>query len=141
VLVEGLLDKCVIVREDEPDLARLVEELLQDVGYTVIKVLTIDELLWAAGQYSPCVALIDGQSPTTFDLWWLGPQLAELGVPPIAFTAHVSARAEFEQNPNGFVGVISKPFDADEFIELVNTICWEEHQADRAQGSVQPLSA
>lgn len=122
------MSKCVIVREDEPELAHLVRELLEDAGYQVIMVLEIEELLQEAARRSPCLALIDGASPSTFDLWWLGPKLNALGVPPIAFTAHASAVQQFAMDPSGYVGVVSKPFDADEFLNLVGTICWEEHQ-------------
>jgi hypothetical protein len=76
---------------------------------------------------SPCVALIDSSDPSGFDLWWIGPKLNQLGVPPVAFTAHASAVEQFAREPHGFVGVIGKPFDADEFLDVVNAICWEDH--------------
>lgn len=119
---------CVIVREDDPDVASLVKELLEEAEYRVVVVVEIDDLLREAKLRSPCVALIDGSSPAQFDLWWLGPELHKLGVPPVAFTAHASAVAEFEQDPRDYAGIIGKPFDADEFLAVVNTICWEDHQ-------------
>jgi DNA-binding NtrC family response regulator len=120
------MSKCVILREDEADLAGLVRELLEDAGYTVIHVITVEDLLVEAARRVPCIALVDGMSPSSFDLWWLGPVLSKLGVPPVAFTAHASAREEFAADARGFVGVVSKPFDADEFVNLVDSICWEE---------------
>jgi DNA-binding NtrC family response regulator len=123
------MSKCVILREDDKDLTHLVREILEDAGYSVIHVVEIEELLAIARKSAPCVALLDGTSPTGYDLWWLGPQLLELGVPPVAFTAHAAALTEFEENSHGFVGVIGKPFDADEFVEVVNRICWEDHHA------------
>jgi DNA-binding response OmpR family regulator len=123
------VSKCVIVREDDPDLAELVCELLQDHGYEVAVVLSVDALLQEAARRAPCTALIDATAPDRFDLWWLGERLQSLGVPPVAFTAHGSAREEFARDPHGYVGIISKPFDAQEFLDLVDSICWEEHQA------------
>jgi DNA-binding NtrC family response regulator len=123
------MTKCVLLLEDETDLAGLVSELLDEVGYTVVHVTTIDDLFLEAARRAPCVALLDSTDSRSFDLWPLGPKLAELGIPPIAFTAHASAQTEFEADSHNFVGIVPKPFDADEFIRLVNTICWEENQA------------
>ncbi|GAC1445809.1 MAG: hypothetical protein NVSMB52_08440 [Chloroflexota bacterium] len=119
------MSKCVLLHEDEPDLASLVTELLEDSGYLVVHVQSVDELLHQAAVRSPCVALVDGNSPSTFDLWHLGHKLRALGVPPLAFTAHASARAQFEADDHGYEGVVSKPFDTEEFVNLVNSICWE----------------
>jgi len=123
------MSKCVIVREDEPDLADLVRELLEEAGYTVVHVISVDDLLDQARKRAPCVALVDGMSPSAFDLWWLGPVLVQLGVPPVVFTAHASAHQEFAADPRGYIAVIGKPFDADEFVEIVNSICWTDTQA------------
>jgi DNA-binding NtrC family response regulator len=117
--------KCVILREDDRDLAELVTQLLQDAGYVVVVVLSVEDLLDEAARRAPCVALVDGSSQSSFDLWWIGPELARMGVPPIAFTAHASARQEFAVDPHDFVAVIPKPFDADEFLDIVNGVCWE----------------
>lgn len=129
------MGKTVILREDDRDLAALVLELLEDAGYKVVLTESIEETLAAAARNSPCLALIDGTSPTSFDLWWLGPELSKLGVPPIAFTAHASARADFQADSCGYVGVVGKPFDADEFLSLVDSVCWAEHQGSRAAAS------
>ncbi|GAC1437126.1 MAG: hypothetical protein NVSMB6_33000 [Burkholderiaceae bacterium] len=117
----------VLLLEDDPDLTGLVTELLMDADFTVIHVGSVEELLKQAAHRSPCVALIDGTSPSKFDLWWLGPILTKLGVPPVAFTAHGSARIEYEADNHDYVGVVPKPFDADRFVELVSSICWEDH--------------
>ena len=124
------MKKYVILHEDDRDLAQLVIELLEEQNYSVIHVQDIEQLLVQAALHSPCVALVDGNSPTEFDLWPLGEKLAKLGVPPVAFTAHASARQRFATSPSGYIGVLLKPFDADEFVEVVNGICWEEHQAE-----------
>lgn len=123
------MTKCVVLLEDDPDLAQLVKELLDEAGYSVVHVTTADEMLIEAARRTPCVALVDSMDSKSFDLWPLGPKLREMGVPPIAFTAHASAVEQFESASNGFVAIVPKPFDADEFIEIVNSICWEEHQA------------
>ena len=123
------MSKCVVLREDDPDLTVLVTELLEEADYLVAHVLTVEDLLREAAVRSPCVALVDSSNPSQFDLWWLGPELNKLGVPPLAFTAHESAKDEFRKDPHGYVGVIGKPFDADEFLDVVNQICWEDHHA------------
>lgn len=118
----------VVLREDDPDVRHLVHELLEEQGYLVFDARDIEDLLDEVKLRSPCVALIDSTSSTEFDLWHLGPLLAQLGVPAVAFTAHSTARQQFEENPSGYIGVVSKPFDAKEFIELVDSICLEESQ-------------
>jgi DNA-binding NtrC family response regulator len=123
------MSKRIVLREDDKDLALLVCEILEDAGYSVVHVVEVEDLLEAARKNSPCVALIDGSSPTRYDLWWLGSELVKLGVPPVAFTGHASASAEFATESHGFVGLITKPFDADEFVAVVDKICWEDHQA------------
>jgi len=122
------MSNVVILREDDADLARLVRELLEDQDYVVVHVVEVQDLLLEAVRRAPCVALIDGTGGTSFDLWWIGPVLNKLGVPPVAFTAHSSARDEFAADPHDFVGVVSKPFDAGEFVDLVDTICWDHEQ-------------
>ena len=124
---------CVLLREDDRDLIQLVHELLEDQDYTVVDVVNLEDLLVEATRRGPCVALIDGTHPAGFDLWWLGPVLSKLGVPPIAFTAHASAQEQFEQDAHGYAGVQTKPFDADAFIDLVNSICWEHQQQVASQ--------
>lgn len=119
----------VIVREDEAELQELVTELLEDGGYTVIPVKSVEELIDEATRRSPCVALVDGAGPSSFDLWWLGPVLSGLGVPPIAFTAHASAVQEFEADPRGFAAVIAKPFDADRFLDVIRAVCLDDYKA------------
>lgn len=119
----------IVLLEDEPDLTALVTELLEDGGYIVVHVTSVEDLLRETALRSPCIALIDGLSSTAFDLWWVGPKLAALGVPPVAFTAHTSAVREFEVDAHGFVGVIAKPFDADEFLRLVSSICWDDQHS------------
>lgn len=123
------MSKSVILLEDDEDLAELVAELLTDQGYAVLHVRDAESLLVEAARRSPCVALVDSTNPKEFDLWWLGPRLAQMGVPPVAFTAHSSAQTEFEADTRGYAGVVGKPFDADEFLQVVDTICWEDHQA------------
>lgn len=121
------MSKTVIVYEDDQDLADLVRELLSDAGFIVTITDSIEALLREATLRSPCVALVDSTDPSSFDLWWLGPRLQQLGVPPVAFTAHSSAQQEFAADPHGYVGVVSKPFDTNAFVDLISQICWEEH--------------
>ena len=58
------MSKCVLLLEDEPELASLVEELLTDAGFRVVHVPDVDGLVLAARQHSPCVALIDARYAT-----------------------------------------------------------------------------
>jgi DNA-binding NtrC family response regulator len=121
-----MMNKPLVLHEDDPDLRHLVHELLEDQSYDIYDTVTVEDVLTLAKRYSPCVALIDSTSPTEYDLWHLGPLLEAMGVPAIAFTAHASASRQFELDPHGFIGVLAKPFDANEFIDLVNSICWQE---------------
>jgi DNA-binding NtrC family response regulator len=122
------MSKPVVLLEDDEDLAELVVELLTDAGYGVFHVRDVESLLLEAARRSPCVALVDSTNPREFDLWWIGPKLVQMGVPPVAFTAHASAQTQFEADSQGYAGVVGKPFDADEFLQVVDTICWEDHE-------------
>lgn len=122
------MGNCVLVLEDDSDLLQLVREFLEEADYVVVSVTSVEELLVEAARRSPCVALIDSTDPVQFDLWHLGERLQSMGVRPLAFTAHASAREQFEQDHHGFAGVVNKPFDVEEFLDAVNSICLEEHQ-------------
>ncbi|GAC1321093.1 MAG: response regulator [Chloroflexota bacterium] len=121
------MPKCVIVLEDDADLMALVREFLEESEYRVVVVSSADDLLVEAARHTPCVALVDSTDPVKFNLWPLGKRLQQLDVPAIAFTAHASARAEFDADSHGFVDIVSKPFDVDEFLEAVNRVCWQPH--------------
>lgn len=123
------MPKHVVLLEDDPDLAQLVEELLLDVGYACSHVTTVEDLFRESASRAPCVALVDSTDPKEFDLWHVGTRLGQLGVPAVAFTAHASAQNQFAAGAPGFVGVVTKPFDADEFIGIVEAICWDDSQA------------
>src|SRR5579875_3902461 len=115
------MEKCVIILEDDPDLAHLVRELLTGEGYSAFVTGDADQLLAEAAVRAPCVALVDSMNPAEYDMWWVGPKLAQLGVPPVAFTAHASARTQFEADRHDFLAIIEKPFDAQEFLDVVNS--------------------
>jgi CheY-like chemotaxis protein len=47
---------CVLLREDDRDLIQLVHELLEDQGYTIVDVVSLEDLLVEATRRGPCVA-------------------------------------------------------------------------------------
>lgn len=126
-------NEVVLVLEDNRDVATVVGELLADASYDVRVVESPEELLEEACRGGASVALVDSVDPSRFDLWWIGPRLVEAGVRPIVFSAHSDARSAFHEDPHGFVGVVSKPFEADELVRVVESACEDkpatsEHQ-------------
>ena len=49
---------------------------------------------------------------------------------PVVLVITGAERSMLKQlDPQRIHGVVRKPFDADEFVEAVNRICWKDHQA------------
>jgi len=123
------LSTCILVREDDEDLADLVMKLLEGDGYAPVLVASIQELLVEAVRRTPCAALVDGSSPTSYDMWWVGEVLSRLDVQALAFTGHASAQKDFEEDSHGFVGVVLKPFDVEDLLNEVHALCGPTREA------------
>lgn len=122
--------RTVLVIDDDHDIARLVEALLTDECYDVaiLHDLTPDAVARAVGREEPDCILLDGESPKGFgSSWELSESLAVRGrpVPVVMFTAHGADEQEARDGASArsraahLSGVLSKPFDLDELIGVV----------------------
>lgn len=115
--------KKVLIVEDDADTIEIVETILNGAGYAVIKIsreITVKEI---AG-IKPNLVILDYLLPYTF----LGNELCAAikdnpktdGIPVILYSA--SNLAEGVAHKCKADGFLSKPFDLDHFISLVDTL-------------------
>ena len=120
----------VLVIDDDLDIARLVEAVLNDEGYRVAQLhdVTPEVVIRTVGMLEPDCVLLDGQSPLGYgSSWELAVALASRGrpVPVVMFTAHSGELQEARQDESErshaarFSGVLGKPFDLDELLRVV----------------------
>jgi CheY-like chemotaxis protein len=121
---------CVLVIDDDRDVADLVHAVLSDEGYQVSRLYSTEPgLIKAAVQrVDPDCVLLDGESPSGFGSSW--PEAARLRdrerrLPVIMFTADAVSAAEARgrrtqrSRAAAFAAVLSKPFALD---DLVNSV-------------------
>ncbi len=130
----------MLLIDDDPVVADLVQTLLTDEGYavSVLTTLTSDTIRTAVGCLEPDCLLLDSRSPTDYgDSWgdaaWA--RARERAVPVIMFTASLAAIQEAQAAESarsreaGLFAVVGKPFDLDELLAAV----------EGAVGSVAPF--
>jgi DNA-binding response OmpR family regulator len=108
----------VLLVDDEPAMAGLVNVWLSDLGIRVVQASGLSEALKAIDREQPRAVLLD-LSLGEEDGLEIMPRLQEAleGVPIIAFTVHDSR--EEEARRHGVSGFISKPFRGKELREVV----------------------
>ena len=120
----------VLVVDDDRDIGELVEAILTDAGYAVSLLHQLEPELVAAavGRLEPDCILLDSSSAVDYGASWaIAERLAgrERPVPVVMFTAHHAAVHEAEAKTSDrsqaahFAGVLAKPFDLDELLDLV----------------------
>ena len=120
----------VLIVDDDRDIAEIVSALLADEGFqvSVLHSLTTDAIRVAVNQLEPDCVLLDGEHPTGYgrsweEAAWLTQRTRK--VPVIMFSASAGEVNEAEEGVTarvrsaGFAGVIQKPFDLDQLVEMV----------------------
>ena len=127
----GSLKNTVLVIDDDEDITTLVHEILSDEGYavTVLQHERVESIQEAVDRLEPNCILLDGGTGAGYgESWETAALMASRSpaIPVIMFTAHTWATAEAAENASarsqaaGFAGQLSKPFEIDELISLVN---------------------
>ncbi len=108
----------ILLIEDEPAVARLTEIVLNGAGYPVQVVAdhALASDLLAESAYRLVIADTD-LGPHTPGLAGLAPLVAAAHCPVLLFSAHRFPAAEIAAA--GFAGVISKPYDIDDLLRIV----------------------
>src|SRR6266851_1841163 len=119
----------VMVVDDEPDLGRLMSELLGDEGYTVKVVNDSRQALETFEEFKPDLVTLDVMMPSV-DGVSLCLQLRKTSDVPVLF---LSAKRE---PPDRVVGLrigaddyMGKPFDTDELVARVQALLRRGHQS------------
>jgi DNA-binding response OmpR family regulator len=114
----------ILVADDEPQIAALVTELLQDEGHTAVHVTSADEAQQRALAEPWDVVMLDTFSSTALD----GPdaQLQELVrvLAPraaVVITTGYSWAQQLTPEQVGARALLLKPFDLDELLRVVDT--------------------
>ena len=110
----------VLIVDDDPDLTKSVQRVLEAAGYTVRSARTGREALAAVAQKMPSVILLDMLMPD-MDGWDCAMELRALygrSVPVVIVTA--AARAHDRAEQLGIDHVLGKPFDLDDLFDVLS---------------------
>jgi len=113
----------ILLVEDEPSIAALVQEALREAGHRVIVAPTPDDALTALTGVRYALILADTaatETVTSGDPWVSLDQVRRAAgpTPVVIFTAHQpSLFAAWRER--GFAGFIAKPFDLDDLVAQV----------------------
>lgn len=116
----------VVIVEDYPDISQLVGDLLRAEGYEVQVISRGAEVLGAVKQYRPTLLLLDLSLPDISGhevLRQLGQHADTSEVPVII----VSAYAETVRNQPQVRGIVAKPFDIGNFLDVVAEVRQRAH--------------
>ncbi len=108
----------IVVADDDPDIRRLVADILRDEGYRVLTAADGQEALALIRRRAPALVLLDLQMPLLTG-WDVLERLRAEGIraPVVFMTAAHRARSEAERH--AVAGFLAKPFDVDELLAVV----------------------
>lgn len=109
---------CILVVEDDGAIQALVSEMLRDAGYEVAVASGGSEGLVRAREFRPDLIVLDKLMPNGDGTSFASAYRASSGKAPIVA---LSAGREAEEwaRQIGAVGLVTKPFDVDELLEVV----------------------
>ena len=119
----------ILVVDDTPALLDIVRKCLEPEGYTVVTCLESRHAVRLAREEQPDVIMLDVVMPEVtgwevLDALHLDPELAH--VPVIVCTAYVAEAlgrmVELQREPDRHLGLLPKPFDVEELIEVVDSV-------------------
>src|SRR5687767_13010156 len=114
----------VLVIEDDADVGTVLADALQLEKYLVERATTLSEA-FAILAANPCdLVLTDSLSPLWDDraLSHVRQIVKAAGVAPVVMVTGHSAAAEPSQRPEGLAGLILKPFDVNELLDIVRRL-------------------
>ena len=119
-----MIERTVLVVEDDPKSQKLVRALLELRGLRVCAANSADQALAIAGAECPDLILMDIQlrgSDGISALNALRENAATAGIPVIAITAFAMEGDRERFLAHGFTGYVSKPIDARSFVDVVTS--------------------
>ncbi len=123
----------ILIIEDQPQVVRLVSEVLRAVGYEVVAAAGNDGAVEAAATEQPDLILLDIMFPRGPDGFELCRRIRQFSDLPIVM---LTARARESDILRGFeVGAddyLTKPFNAKELVARVRAVLRRTHQSDKS---------
>jgi DNA-binding response OmpR family regulator len=116
--VKQLIAQTILVVEDDPPLARLIEALLETEGYRVRQVTDGQAALDAVRDERPALVLLDVTLPK-LDGWQVLARLRAEPCPPPVVLLTAQARVAGRAQAAGAAAAVLKPFDIEELLRLV----------------------
>lgn len=111
----------VLVVDDDPDIRRVLELMLEDEGYRVALAADGHEALERVARQRPDVVLLDLWMPG-MDGWTLQERLQE-HTPEIPIVVMTAGRGPLAEVDRGSVaGYLAKPFDMDSLFRIVSGV-------------------
>ena len=118
--------KVILIVEDEPNNLKLVRDLLQKFGYTTIEATNGKQGVESAKSNKPDLILMDVMMPVMDGLEAtriLKADAITKNIPVLALTAHAMKGDKERILEAGCDGYLAKPFDIQELLKEVASIC------------------
>jgi len=129
---ENQIKEKILIVEDQPQVIRLVTEVLRAVGYDVIAATSSDIAIEMAATEQPALILLDIMFPHGPDGFELCRRIRQFSDLPVIM---LTARARENDILRGFeVGAddyLTKPFNAKELVARVQAVLRRTHQPDK----------
>ncbi len=125
-------DHVILVVEDDPPLARLIEALLETEGYRVRCVADGQAALEAVRAERPALVLLDVTLPK-LDGWEVLARLRAEACPPPVVLLTGQTRAAGRAESAGAAAAVLKPFDIEELLQVVAQLVRQQATDERQQ--------
>lgn len=131
----------ILVADDEPSMRLNMVELLEDEGYKMLQASNGAEAIKLAIEHEPLVVLMDIKMPEMNGIQALKAIKKHVPkIPVIVFTAFGSNEKPIEAMKAGAFDYLEKPFDADEFLAIINSAA-DQSRRSRKIGDHQSKTA
>lgn len=116
---------CVLVVDDDPDIARLIKAALATRGVSCVAAYDALQGFTMAQRYHPRLVLVDWHMPAgggQLLLRKLHSHTPTKGIPVYVVTADVSPAIDAEATSQGARGVLRKPIDPMQLLDLITSL-------------------
>ena len=116
----------IMIVDDEPDLRKMLGIMMKNEGYDTEMAVNGSDFLEKVDSYNPDIVTLDVMmpEPTTWEI--LGRLKGKKSNPKIILVTVVRFTDEEKKNlyeAANIVGYINKPFDIDEFVNIIKKTC------------------
>jgi len=115
-----------MIVDDEPDLRKMLDTMMKNEGYDTEMAVDGSDFLEKVDSYNPDIVTLDVMMPGLTTWVILGRLKAKKSNPKIILVTVVRFTEEEKKNlyeAANIVGYIKKPFDIDEFVNIIKKTC------------------